>query len=69
MCLIISEKHSNENNTDVEEIQFNNGETKVVVNAKMFLDINKTIEYTFRRAKSLEQDIKNKFIEIKKQFV
>ena len=32
------EKRFNENNTDVEKIQFNNG-----VNAKVFLDINKNI--------------------------
>ena len=51
------EKHNNsENNslTDVEEIQFNNGNTKVVVSAKLFFDINKNI------LKFLEQDIGKK---------
>ena len=28
----------------LEEIQFNNGETNIIINAKLFLDINKSIE-------------------------
>ena len=28
----------------VEEIQFNNGEINIIVNAKLLLDINKSIE-------------------------
>ena len=34
------EKHITENFTDLEENQFMLGETEVVVNAKLFLEIN-----------------------------
>ena len=33
-----------DNPQSVQEINFDDGETKVVVNAKLFLDINKNIE-------------------------
>ena len=44
----------------IEEIQFINDETQIVVNAKFFLDINKSIEDIKIKLKYLEQDIKNK---------
>ena len=50
----------------VQEINFDDGETKVVVNAKLFLDINKNIEDLKINLKYLEQDVKNKFLEKKK---
>ena len=50
----------------VQEINFDDGETKVVVNAKLFLDINKNIETLKVNLKYLEQDVKNKFLEKKK---
>ena len=41
----ISDKLENFGNLQsVREINFDDGETKVVVNAKLFLDINKNIE-------------------------
>ena len=52
----------------VEEIQFNNDETQIVVNAKLFLDINKSIEDIKINLKYLEEDIKNKLLEKKKEF-
>ena len=51
----------------VQEINFDDGETKVVVNAKLFLDINKNIEDLKTNLKYLEQDVKNKFLEKKKE--
>ena len=51
----------------VQEINFDDGETKVVVNAKLFLDINKNIEDLKINLKYLEQDVKNKFLEKKKR--
>ena len=42
----------------VQEIKFDDGETKVVVNAKLFLDINKNIEDLKINLKYLEQDVK-----------
>ena len=53
----------------VEEIQFNNDETQIVVNAKIFLDINKSIEDTKTNLKYLEQDIKNEILEKKKEVI
>ena len=50
---------------NVQESNFDDGETKVVVNAKSFLDINKNIEDFKINLKYLEQDIKNKFFEKK----
>ena len=51
----------------VEEIQFKNGETNIIINAKLFLDINKNMEDLKINLKYLEQDIKNKFLEKKKE--
>ena len=48
---------------NVQEIDFDDGETKVVVNAKLFLDIKKNIEDLKINLNYLEQDIKNKFFE------
>ena len=53
----------------IEEIQFINDETQIVVNAKLFLDINKSIEYIKINLKYLEQDIKNKLLEKKKEII
>ena len=52
---------------NIEEIQFINDETHIVVNAKLFLDINKSIEDIKINLKYLEQDVKNKFLEKKKE--
>ena len=51
------------------QIIFDNGETHIVVNAKLFLDINKSIEDIKINLKYLEQDIKNKFLEKKKEII
>ena len=53
----------------VEEIQFINDETKIVVNAKLFLDINKNIDDLKINLKYLEQDVENKFLEKKKEII
>ena len=53
----------------IEEIQFINDETQIVVNAKLFLDINKSIEDIKINLKYLEQDVKNKFLEKKKEII
>ena len=53
----------------VEEIQFKNGETNIIINAKLFLDINKSIEDIKIKLKYLEQDIKNKVLEKKKEII
>ena len=58
-----------DNLQSVQEINFDDGETKVVVNAKLFLDINKNIEDLKINLKYLEQDIKNKFLEKKKEII
>ena len=55
-----------DNLQSVQEINFDDGETKVVVNAKLFLDITKNIEDLKINLKYLEQDVKNKFLEKKK---
>ena len=55
-----------DNLQSVQEINFDDGETKVVVNAKLFLDINKNIEDLKINLKNLEQDVKNKFLEKKR---
>ena len=66
----ISDKLQNfENLQSVQEINFDDGETKVVVNAKLFLDINKNIEDLKINLKYLEQDVKNKFLEKKKEII
>ena len=66
----ISDKLENfENLQSVREINFHDGETKVVVNAKLFLDINKNIEDLKINLKYLEQDVKNKFLEKKKEII
>ena len=54
---------------NLQEIIFNNGETQIVVNAKLFLDINKSIEDIKINLKYLEQDIKNKLLEKKKEII
>ena len=54
---------------NIEEIQFINDETQIVVNAKLFLDINKSIEDLKINLKYLEQDVKNKFLEKKKEII
>ena len=58
-----------DNLQSVQEINFDDGETKVVVNAKLFLDINKSIEDVKINLKYLEQDVKNKFLEKKKEII
>ena len=50
-----------DNLQSVQEINFDDGETKVVVNAKLFLDINKNIEDLKINLKYLEQDVKKNF--------
>ena len=66
----ISDKLENfENLQSVQEINFDDGETKVVVNAKLFLDINKNIEDLKINLKYLEQDVKNNFLEKKKELI
>ena len=59
---------------NIQEINFDDGETKVVVNAKLFLDINKDtaklasqIKDIKRNLKYSEQDIQNKLLEKKKE--
>ena len=54
---------------NLQEIIFDNGEIQIVVNAKLFLDINKSIEDIKINLKYLEQDIKNKFLEKKKEII
>ena len=54
---------------NIEEIQFINDETQIVVNAKLFLDINKNIEDLKINLKYLEQDVKNKFLEKEKEII
>ena len=54
---------------NIEEIQFINDETQIVVKAKLFLDINKSIEDIKINLKYLEQDVKNKFLEKKKEII
>ena len=58
-----------DNLQSVQEINFDDGETKVVVNAKLFLDINENIEDLKINLKYLEQDVKNKFLEKKKEII
>ena len=58
-----------DNLQSVQEINFDDGETKVVVNAKLFLDINKNIKDLKINLKYLEQDVKNKFLEKKKEII
>ena len=58
-----------DNLQSVQEINFDDGETKVVVNAKLFLDINKNIEDLKINLKYLEQDVKTKFLEKKKEII
>ena len=58
-----------DNLQSVQEINFDNGETQIVVNAKLFLDINKSIKDIKINLKYLEQDIKNKLLEKKKEII
>ena len=60
---------TSDNLQNIEEIQFINDETQIVVNAKLFLDINKSIEDIKINLKYLEQDVKNKFLEKKKEII
>ena len=54
----ISDKLENfDNLQSVQKINFDDGETKVVVNAKLFSDINKNIEDLKINLKYLEQDV------------
>ena len=53
----------------VEEIQLKYGETNIIINAKLFLDINKSIEDIKINVKYSEQDIKNKLLEKKKESI
>ena len=54
---------------NLQEIEFDNGETQIIVNAKFFLDINKSIEVIKINLKYLEQDLKNKLLEKKKELI
>ena len=71
------EKHINETNNlndtegalRVAEINFVDGETNVVVNAKIFLDINKKKEDIKRNLKYSQQEVKNKLLEKKKEII
>ena len=54
---------------NIAEIQFINDETQIVVNAKLFLDITKSIEDIKINLKYLEQDVKNNFLEKKKKII
>ena len=54
---------------NLQEIIFDNGETQIIVNAKLFLDINKSIEDIKINLKYLEQDVKKKFLEKKKEII
>ena len=66
----MSDKLENfKNLQNVQEINSDDGEIKVVVNAKLFLDINKNIEDLKINLKYLEQDIKNKLFEKKKEII
>ena len=58
-----------ENFNNLQEVIFDNAETKVLVNAKTFVDINKNIEDIKINLKYLEQDIKNKLLEKKKEII
>ena len=58
-----------ENFNNLQEVIFDNGETKVLVDAKTFVDINKNIEDIKINLKYLEQDIKNKLLEKKKEII
>ena len=58
----MSDKLENfKNLQNVQEINFDDGEIKVVVNAKLFLDINKNIEDMKINLEYLEQDIRNNY--------
>ena len=48
---------------NTQKINFVDSETKLVVNVKLFLDINKNIEDIKINMKCLEQDNKNKIFE------
>ena len=54
---------------NLQENIFDIGETQIVVNAKLFLDLNKSIEDIKINLKFLEQDIKNQFSEKKKEII
>ena len=52
-----------------EEIQLKYGGTNIIIIAKLFLDISKSIEDIEINLKYLEQDIKNKLLEKKKEII
>ena len=58
-------------NTDlqIEEIEFANDETQIVVNAKLILDIKKSIVDIKINLKYLEQDNKKKLLEKEKEII
>ena len=51
----------------VEEVQLKYGETNIMIKAKLFLDINESIEDIKINFKCLEQDNKNKLFGKKKE--
>ena len=53
----------------VEKNQFNNDETQIVVNATLFLDINKSIDDMKVNLKNLEQDIRKKLLENRNEII
>ena len=57
---------SEKNFKNGQQLTFDNGETKVLVNAKMFVDTNKSIADMTINLKYLEQDVRNEFLEKKK---
>ena len=65
------EEYINESNDldNLEEIKFKDGETHVLVNAKLFKDINKQLEDLKINQKYLEQDSKNKLQEQRKEII
>ena len=65
------EEYINESNDldNLQEIQFRDGETHVLVNAKLFKDINKQLEDLKINQKYLEQESKNKLQEQRKEII
>ena len=57
---------SEKNFKNGQQLTFDNGETKVLVNAKLLVDINKSIADMKINLKYLEQDVRKKFLEKKK---
>ena len=65
------EEYINENNDldNLREIKFKDGETHILVNAKLFKDINKQLEDLKINQKYLEQESKNKLQEQRKEII